>query len=140
MAQYADTDRRVDPDSTAHLIHRATEQLSTLIRDELALARIEIAEKGRRLGRGAGLLGGAGLLSVFAVGALVTAAICGLVAAGMPAWLSALTVAVVLLLLAGGAVLVGWAQLRKAGPPVPTDVMAGVRADLDTVTHAIRGA
>lgn len=138
MAQLAPTDHRVDQESTAHLIQRATEQVSTLIRDELALAKIEIAEKGRRAGRGAGLLGGAGLLAVFGVGGLCVAAGLGLIAAGFAAWLAALTVGIALLVLGGVCALIGRAQLRRAAPPVPPEAIAGMRADLDVVTHAMR--
>ncbi|GGK05468.1 membrane protein [Pilimelia anulata] len=139
MALLADTERRLDPESTASLIQRATEQVSTLVRDELALAKLELAEKGKRAGLGAGLFAGAGVLALYGVAGLCTAATFGLVAAGLPAWLAALIVGGALLLLAGVALLIGRAQLRRAAPPVPTGVLAGVRADIDTVTDAFKG-
>jgi hypothetical protein len=42
---------------TGQLVRRLGEQVTTLVRGELTLARMEMVEKGRRAGRGAGLLG-----------------------------------------------------------------------------------
>lgn len=137
MAQIGELSRPAE-ESTAHLVQRATDQLSTLVRDELALAKLEISTKAARVGRGAGMLGGAGVIALYGLAGLFTAAALGLVAAGLAAWLAALIVGGALLLLGGVAALVGLGQLRKATPPLPTDAVAGVRADVDTLTHAIR--
>ena len=57
-----------DPASTADLVGRAATQISTLVRDELALARAEMVEKGKRAGIGGGLLGGAAMLALYGLG------------------------------------------------------------------------
>jgi hypothetical protein len=44
----------------------------------------------------------------------------------------------VLLVLAAVMGLVGRAQVKKATPPVPTNAVRSVRADIDTVTEAVR--
>src|SRR5215469_13782644 len=75
--------------STAELIRRATEQLSTLVRDELALARAEMAQKLAHAGKGAGLFGGAGVVALYGVFGLLAAAVLGL-AQVIPAWAAAL--------------------------------------------------
>ena len=41
--------------SVAELVSRATQQISTLVRDEFALAKAELMEKGKRAGQGVGL-------------------------------------------------------------------------------------
>jgi Putative Actinobacterial Holin-X, holin superfamily III len=56
---------------------RRTEQVSTLVRDELKLAQIEMSRKGKQAGLGPGLLGG-GLIAVYGVGCLIACAIIGL--------------------------------------------------------------
>src|SRR3954466_14205928 len=61
--------------STAELINRAAAQVSTLVRDELALARAELTEKGRRAGVGAGLLSAAGVLALFGLALVITLAV-----------------------------------------------------------------
>jgi uncharacterized membrane protein YqjE len=126
-----------DHRSTAELVKLAAEQVSTLVRDELKLAQVELAQKGKRAGRGVGMFGGAGLVALYGVGALIAAAIIAL-AAVVPAWLSALLIGVALLAVAGILALLGKSQVSKAGPPVPQDAVASVRADIDTITHSVK--
>jgi hypothetical protein len=129
--------RQVDPRaaSTADLVRQAAEQISRLVRDELALARVEMTEKGKRAGMGAGLLGGGGLIALYGVAALVAALIMGL-AQAMPAWLAALIVGVALLAAAGGLALVGRARVKQALPPIPEETVRSVKADIDEVREA----
>jgi hypothetical protein len=123
--------------STAELIQRATEQVSRLVRDEFQLAKIELAEKGKRAGIGAGLFGGGGLFAFYGVAVLVAAAVLGL-AEVLDPWLAALVVGAVLLLLAGGLALAGRERVRGVGKGVPGDALTRVRRDIDAVTSAVR--
>ena len=52
-------------------MQRASEQISRLVRDELALAKAELTEKGKHAGIGVGLFGGGGVLALYGVGALI---------------------------------------------------------------------
>jgi uncharacterized membrane protein YqjE len=124
-------------ESTAELVHRATEQVSRLIRDELALARAELTEKGKHAGIGVGLFGGGGVLALYGLGTLI-AAIVLLLALAMPAWVAAVIVAVVLFAVAGILALVGKKQVSQAVPPVPEAARRSVQADVDTVKVAVR--
>jgi hypothetical protein len=126
-----------DNRSTAELVKLAAEQISTLVRDELKLAQVELTQKGKRAKKGAGMFGGAGLVALYGVGALIAAAIIAL-AMVMPAWLSALLVGVVLLVVAGVLALLGKSQVSKAGSPVPQDAVASMKADIDTITHSVK--
>lgn len=123
--------------STAELVRRATEQVSGLIRDEFALARMEFAEKGRRAGVGVGLFGGGGALVFYAGGALVAALVLAL-AYVMPAALAALVVGAVLLVLAGAFALSGKRQVDRAMPAMPKATVESLRADAGTVRSAAR--
>ncbi len=123
--------------STADLVKQAAEQISTLVRDELELARAEMTEKASRAGRGAGLLGGAGLVSLYGILGVLTGIVL-LLARVMPAWVAALLVGVVLLIVAGVLALLGRTQVRRATPPVPTTAAREVRADIETVTTAVQ--
>lgn len=129
--------RPVTEQSTAELVQRATEQVSTLIRDELALARAELTEKGKHAGIGVGLFGGGGALALYGLGALVAAVIM-LLALVIPAWLAALIVAVGLFAMAGVLALVGRKQVRRAVPPVPSAAADSLRADVNAVTTAVK--
>lgn len=121
---------RTEDQSTAELVQQASEQVSRLVRDELRLARAEMAEKGRRVGAGAGLFGSAGLVAAYGVGAVLAAAVLGL-AEVMPAWLAALVMGIVLFAAAGVMALLGRRNLRRAGSPVPEQAVYSVKADMD---------
>jgi uncharacterized membrane protein YqjE len=123
--------------STAELVRRAAEQISTLVRDELALAKVELVEKGKRAGLGGGLLGVAAVLAWFGVGLLLTLLVVVLDAV-WPLWLAVLVVLVAVLAAAGIAALLGRQQLQRAVPPMPQQAVDGVRADVDAVKVAVR--
>jgi uncharacterized membrane protein YqjE len=123
--------------STAELVQRAGEQLSRLVRDELALARAELTEKGKHAGLGAGLFGGGGVLALYGVGALIATVIL-LLDLAMPAWVAALIVTVVLLISAGALAMIGRREVRRAVPPAPEAAAQSVRADVDAVAEAVR--
>jgi hypothetical protein len=123
--------------STSELIHQVTELVPRLVREELALAKTELAEKGKRAGIGAGLFGGGGLVAFFGLAVLIAAAVLGL-AEAVPGWAAALIVAVVLLGIAGVLAAVARSQLRRAVPPVPEQAIASTREDVRTVTESAR--
>lgn len=118
--------------STAALVRQLTEQVSTLVREEAALARQEMKQKGRRAGAGAAALGASAALALFGGGGLVAAAILAIAQVLRP-WLAALVVGAALLVLAGMAVLVGKGQIRRATPPLPTETRDHVREDVEAV-------
>jgi uncharacterized membrane protein YqjE len=122
--------------STTELVRRATEQMTTLVRSELQLAKAELAEKGKRAGTGVGLFGGAGVVALYGLGVLIAAGVLAL-ALVLPAWAAALIVAGLLFVIAAVLVLVGRASLRKGLPPVPEQTVASVRADIDAVSTAV---
>ncbi len=125
-----------DP-STGELISRMTQQMSTLVRDEIRLAQLDLTEKGKRFGIGAGAFGGAGAVGYLAFATLIAAAVLGL-AEAVPAWLSALIVGLVLLLVAGVLALFGRKKVASATPAVPTEAVEGIKTDIRTVQEARR--
>ena len=114
------------------LVAQLSSDVSRLVRDELQLAKAELKDKGKEAGIGIGLFGGAGTVAVYGVGALVAAAILGL-AAAVPAWLSALLIALVLFAIAGVAALLGKRHVTHATPPVPRQAVDGVHEDLEAL-------
>jgi hypothetical protein len=116
-------------DSTADLLKDLSEQTTRLVRQELELAKAEVSAKGKRAGIGAGMLGGAGLLGLYAVGALTAAAIAAL-SLSLATWLAALIVAVIWAAAAGVAALIGKKKVRQAMPPVPQDSVDSVKEDV----------
>jgi uncharacterized membrane protein YqjE len=113
------------------LVHDMTQQMSTLVRDEMRLAQAEMTEKGKKAGLGLGLFGGAGLVALFGVGTLLAAVILAL-ALVLPAWLAALIVTVVLFAVAGVLALKGKSSVSEATPAKPEEAMAGLKEDIAT--------
>jgi Flp pilus assembly protein TadB len=118
--------------SAGELVKQLSEQVSRLIRDELKLAEYEMTSKAKRIGRGAGMFGGSGLIALYAIGCLLAAAIIGL-ATVLPAWAAALIVGGALLVIAGLAALMGKSQVTKAVPPVPEQTVQSVKADVEEI-------
>lgn len=123
--------------STGDLVKLAAEQVSRLVRDELRLAQTELAQKGKRLGLGLGLFGGASALAFYGLGVLLAAAVLGL-ALVWPAWLAALVVGVALFAVAGVLALIGRGQLAKGTPATPTEAVNSLKADIDTIAVAAK--
>ncbi len=111
------------------LMRELSEHTSRLVRQELELAKLEVTQKGKRAGIGAGMFGGAGAVGLYALGAL-TAAIILALATAMTGWLAALIVAVVYGLIAGGLALSGKSQVQQASPPVPEQAADSVKEDV----------
>ncbi|HEX5980314.1 MAG TPA: phage holin family protein [Thermoleophilaceae bacterium] len=114
---------------TGELLKELSDHTTTLVRKEIELAKAELGEKGKKAGQGAGMFGGAGVLGVFAFGALTTAIIAALDSA-MELWLAALIVAVVYGAIAAVLALQGRNKVQEAGPPVPEQATESVKEDV----------
>jgi MFS family permease len=114
------------------LVNDMTQQMSTLVRDEMRLAQAEMTQKGKAAGLGIGLFGGAGVVALYGVGALVATLILALSLAITP-WLAALIVTVVLFAVAAVLALVGKKNVSKATPAMPEEAIAGLKEDVATV-------
>jgi uncharacterized membrane protein YqjE len=115
--------------SAAELVKQLSEQTSRLVRQEVELAKVELAEKGKRAGIGAGMFGGAGVFGLYALGAVTAAAIAALSLA-VATWLAALIVAVIWAAIAGVMALTGKKKVQQATPPVPQDAVESVKEDV----------
>src|SRR5918994_6907340 len=98
--------QRTDEPTVGALVHQLSEEIPELVRSEIRLAQAEVTQKGRRIGIGLGMFSAAGLLAFFGVATLIATAVIGL-AEAVPAWLSALIVGVVLLVVAAAVGLLG---------------------------------
>jgi hypothetical protein len=86
--------------STAALLSDLSDQVTRL-------AQAEVTGKAKRLGVGAGLFGGAGLVALLGLNAPITAAII--------------------------AAIIGKKDVQQAAPPLPTGTMESVKTDVATV-------
>jgi hypothetical protein len=118
--------------STAQLVNQLSEQVSRLTRDEIRLAVVELRSKGKHVGAGAGLFGGAGVFAWWG-GLSVVAGLVMLLATVLEPWAAAFIVAGALLVIAGVLALIGRAQVKRGTPPVPSEAVESVKQDIATI-------
>lgn len=123
--------------SAGELVKQMSEQVSTLVRDELKLAELEMTRKGKQAGIGAGMFGGSGVIALYGAGCLIACAILGISRVLAP-WLSALIVGVALLAIAGIAAMAGKSRLQQATPPVPQEAVHSVKTDVEEIRERAR--
>jgi uncharacterized membrane protein YqjE len=121
------------------LLKELSTQTTTLVRQELELAKAEMAEKGKQAGLGAGMFGGAGLFGLLALGSL-TACVIAALATGMELWLAALIVAVVYAAVAAVLALLGRQKTREAAPPAPEQAIESTKEDVEWAKSQVRSA
>jgi uncharacterized membrane protein YqjE len=122
---------------TGELVKLLTEQVSSLVRDELKLAQLEMTRKGKQAGVAAGMLGGAGVIALYGTACLIACVIVA-ISGVLKAWLACLIVGVVLFAAAGVMALLAKGRLRKATPPVPTEAVDSVRTDVEVIKESAR--
>jgi hypothetical protein len=136
MAEAHDVSRE---QSIGELTKQLSDQTTLLVRQEVELAKAELAQKGRQAGLGAGMFGGAGLMGLYALGALTAAAILALDTA-MKGWLAALVVAVVYAAAAGVLALVGKGRVQRATPPLPEQAIDSTKEDVEWTKQRVKSA
>jgi hypothetical protein len=115
------------------LVADATNDISSIMRSEVALAKAEISADAKRAGLGAGMFATAGIFAFLALILLLISAAYGLVAAGLAPWLAFLIVGGLLLLIGAILVFIGKRNLDKVqGKPARAiksthDTIAAVR-------------
>ena len=107
-----------------------TSDLSLLLRQEIDLAKAEMAEKGRTAAPGLGMFGGAGIVGLCAAGA-VTAFLILVLSTFLPDWAAALVVGAVLATVAYVLVQQGKERVADAGAPVPEQTIETMKEDVE---------
>jgi uncharacterized membrane protein YqjE len=121
------------------LLKQLSEETTTLVRQELDLAKAEMAQKGKQAGIGAGMFGGAGVGALLGLAALTAAAIAALDSA-MALWLAAVIVGLLWLAVAGVLALQGKRKVQAATPPVPQQTQESVKEDVEWAKTRARSA
>jgi uncharacterized membrane protein YqjE len=112
------------------LLKELSDHTTTLVQQEIELAKAELSEKGKKAGAGAGMFGGAGLFGLFAFAAVTTALIAG-IDTQTKTWIAAAIVAAVYGAIAGILALRGRKKLEEAGPPVPEQAIESSKEDVE---------
>jgi MFS family permease len=119
-----------DDRSMSDLMKTLSDQTTTLVRQEIELAKAEMTAKRKQMGIGAGAFGGAAVVGLFAFGALTACFVLALSLA-MDGWLAALIVAVVYAAVAGVLALVGRKKTQAGSPPVPERAISSTKEDVE---------
>ena len=121
------------------LLKQLANETSTLMRQELELAKAEMREKAGKAGPGFGMWGAAGGMALLALGALTAFLILALDGV-MPNWLAALIVALVYAAIAGLLYLSGKQKVDEAGSPVPEQTIETLKEDVQWAKHPTTSA
>ena len=116
------------------LLKQLAGETTTLMRQELDLAKAEMREKAGKAGPGFGMWGAAGVVGLASLGALTAFFVLALDGA-MPNWLAALIVAVVYGAVAGILYARGKRRVDEAGSPVPEQTIESVKEDVQWAKH-----
>jgi MFS family permease len=125
--------------SLAELARQLSEQTTDLVRKEVELAKAELQIKGKRIGIGAGMFGGAGALGFYALGGLMATLILVL-ATAMDGWVAALIVTVAYAAVAGVLALLGKNKVEAGTPPVPERTVDSVKEDVQWTKQRAKAA
>jgi hypothetical protein len=131
MAMATETDR-----SIGTIIKGLMENISTLFRSEIALLKWELKDTLAKLGTGAGMFAGAAFVALVGVAFLFVTIMLVLVRLGVPAWLSALIVTVVLFATAGVLAIIGKKKFDQA-QFVPKESVEQIKSDIETIKSDI---
>ena len=121
---------QLDDRPIGDLVRQLSDQTTTLVRQEIELAKAEMTAKGKQVGIGAGAFGGAGLIGLYAVGAITACLILALSTA-VAGWLAALIVGVVYAAIAGVLALIGKKKTQAGAPPVPERAISSTKEDVE---------
>jgi Putative Actinobacterial Holin-X, holin superfamily III len=130
MATGNETDNQLRERPLGEVAKELTSDLSLLVRQEIELAKAEMAQKGRTAAPGLGMFGGGGIVGLCAAGAL-TAFLVLVFSLFLPDWAAALIVGAVLAAVAYVLIRQGKERVADAGKPVPEQTIETVKEDVE---------
>ena len=122
--------------SLGQIIKELTADFSTLFRSEVALLKLEVKDTVSKLGGGAAMFAAAAFLAIFGIGFLFVTIVLGLVAIGVPAWLSTLIVTIVLFVAAGVLAMMGKKKFAQVNF-VPEESVRQIKNDIESIKSDI---
>jgi uncharacterized membrane protein YqjE len=123
----------------AELLKQLADETTTLVRQELDLAKAEMREKAGKAGAGAGMWGAGGVIALLGLGSLTAFLILALDGV-MPNWLAALNVGIAYAAIAGFLYLRGKQRVEEAGSPVPEQTVETLKEDVQWAKHPTTSA
>jgi uncharacterized membrane protein YqjE len=135
----ADNGQDLREQPAGELLKQLASETTTLVRQELELAKAEMREKGRKAGPGIGMWGAAGVVGLAALGALTAFFILALDGA-LPNWAAALIVAAVYGGIAAFLYVRGKQRVDDAGSPAPKQTIQTLKEDVEWAKHPTKSA
>jgi len=130
-------EREEDRRGIGELLGDLGNQVSTLVRKEIDLARVEVTSSIGRMGKGAAMSGAGGVLLYAGLLVLLAAIVLGLIEAGLDPWLAALIVAVVVLVIGGVLTATGVKQVQTTNL-APTQTAETVKENVEFVKETMK--
>ena len=127
---------RRDERSLGELFAELANETGTLVRQEVQLAKTEMAQKAARAGKDVGLMAAGGALAHAGLLALVFALIYGL-GLVMPLWLSALIVGLVVVAIGYALIRTGLSALKRVDP-APRETLETLKEDKEWAKQQMR--
>ena len=121
------------------LLKRLSQETTTLVKQEIDLAKAEMSEKGKQAGVGVGMFGGAGVSGLLAL-TFLSLALAAALDTGTHAWLAALIVGAVWSGVAAVLALHGRTKVREATPPAPEQAIESTKEDVQWAKTQARSA
>lgn len=115
--------------SLGTIFKELAEELSTLVRSEVALAKLEIRQSVMAMGIAGAMFAAAAFVSIFAMAFIFTTIALVLIALGLMPWAATLIVAGLLLAVAAVLALIGKSKMKSFNP-VPTTAVESIKTDI----------
>jgi uncharacterized membrane protein YqjE len=125
--------------SVGELLRQLSQETTTLVKQEIELAKAEMSEKGKQAGVGVGMFGGAGVSGLLALIFLSLAAVAAIDSATY-AWLAALIVGAVWAGVAAVLAMQGRSKVQQATPPAPEQAIESTKEDVQWAKSQARSA
>jgi xanthine/uracil permease len=130
-------DTREDSRGIGELLSDLGNQVSTLVRKEMDLARVEVTASVGRASKGAAMAGAGGVVLYAGFLVLLAAVVFGLIEAGLDGWLAALIVAVVTLAI-GAAVTMSGVKKIQSTEMAPKQTAETVKENVEFVKEQMK--
>jgi len=124
-------------ESVGTLLSELSSDFTTLVKQEIALAKVEMTEKGKETAKGVIPMVIAGVIALAALGAF-TAFLIAALDEFMPLWLAALIVTILWAIVAFVLVQSGRKKLKEAAPPVPEQTIETIKEDVQWAKTQMR--
>jgi uncharacterized membrane protein YqjE len=125
--------------SVGELLRQLSQETTTLVKQEIDLAKAEMSEKGKQAGAGVGMFGGAGVSGLLAL-IFLSLAVVAAIDTATHAWVAALIVGGLWAAAAAVLAIQGRQKVQRAAPPAPEQAIESAKEDVQWAKSQARSA